>query len=109
MGAQACSTNHHASMNKRLSKEIEELWQKTLQGDGLALAPVSSGNPFNSHAFVALLAGPPDSPYSGGVFQIDVKVPEGFPLQPPKMAFLTRVFHPNVSDSGPPYSICLDT
>lgn len=34
--------------------------------------------------------------FDGGVFQIAFTVPEQYPLQPPKVRFLTKIFHPNV-------------
>jgi len=52
-------------------------------------------------------AGPPDSPYSGGTFHIDIQLPENYPFVPPKMKFETRVWHPNVSSQTG--AICLDT
>ena len=52
------------------------------------------------------LNGPPDSPYAGGTFRLEVKVPETYPFQPPKCKFITRLWHPNVSSQTG--VICLD-
>lgn len=50
--------------------------------------------------------GPPDTPYSGGRFVVNVHFESGYPFQPPKIKFETKVWHPNVSScSG---AICLD-
>lgn len=52
------------------------------------------------------LAGPPDTPYEGGRYVVDISVPETYPFNPPKVKFLTRVWHPNISSvTG---AICLD-
>lgn len=40
--------------------------------------------------------GPSETPYEGGVFQLAFAVPEPYPLQPPQVRFLTKIFHPNV-------------
>ena len=48
-----------------------------------------------SHA-IAFVQGPSETPYEGGVFQLAFAVPEQYPLQPPQVRFLTKIFHPNV-------------
>ncbi|MBA0589701.1 hypothetical protein Gorai_018436 [Gossypium raimondii] len=53
----------------------------------------------------ATIMGPPDSPYAGGVFLVTIHFPPDYPFKPPKFAFRTKVFHPNINSNG---SICLD-
>ena len=52
------------------------------------------------------LRGPPDSVYEGGIFQIDIKIPDKYPYVPPKMQFDTKIWHPNISSQTG--AICLD-
>ena len=52
------------------------------------------------------ISGPPDTPYEGGVFLLDIKIPETYPFNPPKVKFITRVWHPNISSATG--AICLD-
>uniref|UniRef100_A0A668AGN4 Ubiquitin-conjugating enzyme E2D 1a n=1 Tax=Myripristis murdjan TaxID=586833 RepID=A0A668AGN4_9TELE len=46
-----------------------------------------------------------DSPYQGGVFFLAIHFPTDYPFKPPKVAFTTKIYHPNINSNG---SICLD-
>ena len=61
---------------------------------------------FDMHHLLAGIEGPPDTPYEGGVFWIDVRYnQQDHPFKPPKLRFLTRIYHPNIDSRG---RICLD-
>ena len=51
------------------------------------------------------IAGPADSPYSDGLFRLELFLPEDYPMGPPRVRFLTRIYHPNIDKLG---RICLD-
>lgn len=36
------------------------------------------------------LRGPDDTPYAGGIFQVDIIIPSDYPFSPPKMKFITK-------------------
>ena len=56
--------------------------------------------------WTALLRGPDDTPYQGGIFQLDIRCGTDYPLAPPTIEFVTKIFHPNVHfKTG---EICLD-
>lgn len=44
----------------------------------------------------AKLIAPLDSIYKNHRFDIEIKVPKDYPFKPPKITFLTKIFHPNV-------------
>ncbi|XP_053562906.1 ubiquitin-conjugating enzyme E2 T [Bombina bombina] len=53
----------------------------------------------------AQVVGSSGSPYEGGIFNLEIVVPERYPFEPPKIRFLTPIYHPNIDSSG---RICLD-
>ncbi|TFK48842.1 hypothetical protein OE88DRAFT_1713928 [Heliocybe sulcata] len=50
--------------------------------------------------------GPEETPYEGGHFEVDIRIPDSYPFQPLKMKFITKVYHPNISSASG--AICLD-
>ncbi|KAK5114875.1 hypothetical protein LTR62_002033 [Meristemomyces frigidus] len=54
-----------------------------------------------------LLAGPSHTPFARGVFRLHLTIPINYPNEPPKAAFWTKIFHPNVDpESG---GVCVET
>ena len=54
----------------------------------------------------AEIVGPSDTPYADGIFKLSINLPERYPINPPIVRFITKIYHPNIDPSG---RICLDT
>eukprot|EP00270_Netrium_digitus_P004948 TRINITY_DN1643_c0_g1_i2.p1 TRINITY_DN1643_c0_g1~~TRINITY_DN1643_c0_g1_i2.p1 ORF type:complete len:137 (+),score=25.05 TRINITY_DN1643_c0_g1_i2:246-656(+) len=86
----------------RLFKELKEI-QRDLKADSdIRLICDES----NIYRWKAHIKGPDDTPYEGGAFLLSFVIPEQYPLVPPQVRFVTKIFHPNVHfKTG---EICLD-
>lgn len=94
-------TKNKMSRVKRIAKELEECRQDTNSGVTLQLQ-----NENDLTKLTGFFTGPPDTPYQGGVFQVDISIPNEYPFKPPQMKFGTKIYHPNISSvTG---AICLD-
>jgi len=86
---------------RRIAKELADIQNDT---DSRILCQ-SVGD--NISSLKGTFCGPPDTPYEGGTFIIDIKMPDQYPFRPPVMKFETKLWHPNVSSQTG--AICLDT
>ena len=50
--------------------------------------------------FKALLKGPINTPYESGKFELLITLPQNYPHEPSEMKFVTKIFHPNISDAS---------
>ncbi|KAJ5794044.1 Ubiquitin-conjugating enzyme E2 [Penicillium paradoxum] len=54
-----------------------------------------------------LLTGPAGTPFSQGLWELHLKMPNDYPKSPPKATFKTRIWHPNMEElTG---AVCVDT
>jgi ubiquitin-conjugating enzyme E2 T len=84
----------------RLSHEL-----RTLQEEGGSGGVWAWSKDDRLDLLEARIEGPRGSPYEGGTFELEVRVPDRYPFAPPNVKFITRVWHPNIDPNG---RICLD-
>ncbi len=78
---------------RRIAKELADL-HNDKDASGVVATPIDNTN--LTH-LKGTFPGPPDTPYAGGTFQIDIVIPEMYPFKSPAMKFDTKIWHPNVS------------
>ncbi|KAK1779065.1 ubiquitin-conjugating enzyme/RWD-like protein [Copromyces sp. CBS 386.78] len=87
---------------RRVAKELQDIWNDR-ETSGVMAEPLNSSN--LSH-LKGTFSGPPDSPYAGGTYEVDIQIPDKYPFKPPAMCLITKIWHPNISSvTG---AICLD-
>lgn len=84
--------------SKRLLKEFKQLEDAS----DIHKASLVNNNIFHWQVFIR---GPDGSPYVGGLFHLDIRIPNEFPLKPPHIRFQTKIYHPNIHLTG---AICID-
>ncbi|EPZ35430.1 Ubiquitin-conjugating enzyme E2 35 [Rozella allomycis CSF55] len=87
------------SLPKRIAKEIERLMKEPVPG--IQAVPHDD----NLRYFDVSIEGPTQSPFEGGNFKLELFLPEEYPMAPPKVRFLNKIYHPNIDKLG---RICLD-
>ncbi|XP_044732857.1 ubiquitin-conjugating enzyme E2 S isoform X2 [Chrysoperla carnea] len=85
---------------RRVVKEMQDLASQPPEGIKVNL------NDEDVTDIQAFIDGPSGTPYAGGIFKVKLVLGKDFPQGPPKAFFLTKIFHPNVSNNG---EICVNT
>ncbi|KAL4149712.1 hypothetical protein QTP88_003589 [Uroleucon formosanum] len=78
-----------------LKKQLTELHKNPVEGFSAGLIDDN-----DIYKWEVLIIGPPDTLYEGGFFKAHVNFPKEYPLRPPKMKFVTEIWHPNIDKSG---------
>ncbi|CBY01210.1 Ubiquitin-conjugating enzyme E2 1 [Plenodomus lingam] len=88
---------------RRIAKELADINNDQLSQ--IIVEPAGNGDDLTH--LRGQFFGPPDTPYEGATYFVDIKIPTDYPFRPPNMKFETKIWHPNVSSQTG--AICLDT
>ncbi|CCF72940.1 Ubiquitin-conjugating enzyme [Babesia microti strain RI] len=87
------------SATRRLIRDFKSIRKDP--PNGISASPIGD----DIFKWEAIIIGPQDSPWDGGIFRLEMIFDEEYPNKPPKIKFITSIFHPNIYLDG---SICLD-
>ena len=92
----------------RINKEISIICKVDKTTGIIATVAPDDGNvpskPGHRH-LIGTINGPSGTCYENGIFDVDILIPKEYPFEPPKMRFITKIWHPNVSSQTG--AICL--
>lgn len=82
------------ALTSRILMETDRLAREPPAG---ILATPTKENP---RYFKIVMVGPVSSAYEGGIFHLELFLPEDYPMVPPKVRFMTKIYHPNIDKLG---------
>ncbi|KND01599.1 ubiquitin-conjugating enzyme E2 15 [Spizellomyces punctatus DAOM BR117] len=77
-----------------LRKQLKELTKNPVEGFSAGLADD------NIYEWDVMMVGPEGTLYEGGFFKARLSFPTNYPQMPPKMRFISDMWHPNVYENG---------
>jgi ubiquitin-protein ligase len=86
-------------ITKFLLTEVMELQSLATNNDVKFLLDESPADDPVSNIFLGRLF-PKSNIYNQAAFQIEIKLPSGYPFNAPEVRFVTPIYHPNVDDKG---------
>lgn len=97
----------HRETARRIVKDVREVMSDSTMAETGIYYTHDMDHFLNGHA---MIIGPPDTPYEGGLFFFDIVYPETYPFAPPVVRFINRFregrvrMNPNLYRSG---KVCL--
>lgn len=101
---QISKTDFNGSVNmSSKAKSSAQMLMKELQqinksgNENFSVGVIDEGNIYK---WEVILIGPVDTFYEGGYFKCQMDFPEEYPHKPPKLKFISKMYHPNVYKTG---------
>eukprot|EP01123_Difflugia_compressa_P005966 TRINITY_DN180_c1_g1_i1.p1 TRINITY_DN180_c1_g1~~TRINITY_DN180_c1_g1_i1.p1 ORF type:complete len:164 (-),score=43.50 TRINITY_DN180_c1_g1_i1:81-572(-) len=86
----------------RLQKELQNVTKDETIKKWIPEVEIDNGS--DLFCWKVKLEGPENSPYAGRLFEVKLLFPEGYPFKQPDVIFITKTYHPTVSQKDG--SIC---
>lgn len=84
--------------SRRLAKELQDI--KASGSKTFRDIEVDDANILSWKGMIV----PESAPYNKGAFKIEINFPAEYPFKPPKITFVTKIYHPNIDEKG---QVCL--
>ncbi|XP_067935099.1 ubiquitin-conjugating enzyme E2 G1-like [Watersipora subatra] len=78
-----------------LRKQLAELNKSCTEGFSAGLIDDE-----DIYRWEVVIYGPPDTNYEGGYFKAHLIFPKEYPDRPPKLTFVSEIWHPNIDKNG---------
>lgn len=92
-----------AAKRKLVTQKLREIADGKEGEKFVALMPL---DPTNLQELRGIIMAPPGSPMENYILSLDVRIPDEYPLNPPKVQFKNKLWHPKIEDTNG--NICLD-
>ncbi|KOS22485.1 Ubiquitin-conjugating enzyme E2 27 [Escovopsis weberi] len=92
-----------SSRDRRVAKELADI-RADRNSSGVFAYPKDG---VNLKMLRGTFPAPPDTPYAGGTYEVEIEIPDTYPFKSPRIRFTTKIWHPNISSQTG--AICLDT
>jgi ubiquitin-conjugating enzyme E2 A len=86
--------------NIRLTRELNKLQSGIDKVEGIIIE-----KPEDLMVWFVKIKGPINTPFEDGIFDLQLRFDDDYPIKPPSIRFLTPMFHPNIYRDG---KICVD-
>ena len=85
---------NYETLSQTLKKRLKNILNICYNEEGYQIYSIKN------NIVLGVLEGPPDTSYENGYFLFKMLLPENFPFSPPQFIFITKIFHPNISENG---------